>query len=164
MKYKRRMLIGKEWLTVYLFLSRQHKVKQVKQVGWLDLEFNVPFQYKYGYRISETKLNRDYFKNCNNTMEFSLCLTSLSSLSPMNPTPTYVCQTEHLKHWGTRNTETVHTSAKARLASVAISVPPSGESVQDRHRNLIICSLKISCKSVREFSRKVANRQTTTKT
>jgi len=52
----------------------------------------------------------------------------------------------------------VHTSTKARL----IGDP-------DRHRNLVICSLaqcqlflKISCKSVWKFSRKVANRQTTT--
>ena len=31
----------------------------------------------------------------------------------------------------TRSTGTVHTSAKARFTSVAISVPPSGESVRD---------------------------------
>ena len=66
----------------------------------------------------------------------------------------------------TRITGTAHTSAKARLTSIAISVPPSGESVLDRHRNLIIrslthClpSLKISCKSVRRFLRKIVNRQ-----
>jgi len=67
----------------------------------------------------------------------------------------------------TRSTGTVHTSAKAHLTSVAISVPPSCESVRDRHRNLIICSLahcqpslNISCKSVWKFLHKVANRQT----
>jgi len=56
----------------------------------------------------------------------------------------------------TRSTGTVHTSAKARLTSVA-----------DRHQNLIICSpvhcqpsLKISCKSVWKFLCRVANRQT----
>ena len=66
-----------------------------------------------------------------------------------------------------RSTGTVHTSAKARLTSVAISVPPPSELVQDRHQNLIICSLvhcqpslRISCKSVGKFLRKVANRQT----
>ena len=71
----------------------------------------------------------------------------------------------------TRSTGTVHTSAKARLTSVAISVPPSGESVRDRHQNLNICSLahcqpfrKISSKSVWTFLRKVANKQITTKT
>jgi len=35
----------------------------------------------------------------------------------------------------------MHTSAKARLTNVAISVLPSGESIRDRHQNLIICSL-----------------------
>ena len=54
----------------------------------------------------------------------------------------------------------MHISAKARLTTVAIPDP-------DRHQNLIICSLahcqpslKISCKSVRKFLRKVANKQT----
>jgi len=53
----------------------------------------------------------------------------------------------------TGSTGTVHTSAKARLTSVAISVPPSGESVRDRHQNLTFCwldhwqpSFQISCK------------------
>jgi len=54
----------------------------------------------------------------------------------------------------------LHTSAKARLTSVAvwIRIPDA-----DRHQNLNICSLvhcqpsmKISCKSVRKFLRKVA--------
>ena len=68
----------------------------------------------------------------------------------------------------TRSTGTVHASAKARLTSVAIRLliririrDP------DRHQNLIICSLahcqpplKISCKSVWKFLRKVADRQT----
>jgi len=56
----------------------------------------------------------------------------------------------------------VHTSAKARLTSVAIRIRDP-----DRHQNLIICSLahcqpsvKISCKSVQNFLRKVASRQT----
>jgi len=56
----------------------------------------------------------------------------------------------------------VHTSAKARLASVVIRIRDP-----DRRQNLVICSLahsqpsvKISCKSVRTFLRKVANRQT----
>ena len=60
-----------------------------------------------------------------------------------------------------RSIWTVHTSAKAPLTSVAICDP-------DRHQNfLIICSLaqcqpslKISCKSVEKFLRKVANSQT----
>jgi len=66
----------------------------------------------------------------------------------------------------TRSTETLHTSAKAPVTSVAISVPPSGESVRDHHHNCIICSvanckpsLKILCKSVRKLLRKVADRQ-----
>jgi len=65
-----------------------------------------------------------------------------------------------------RSTETVHTSAKARLTSVEISVLPSGESVRDCHQKLTICSLahrqpslQISCKSVRKLLRNVANRQ-----
>jgi len=37
----------------------------------------------------------------------------------------------------TTSTGTVHTSAKARFISVAISVFPSGESVRDRHKNVI---------------------------
>jgi len=69
-----------------------------------------------------------------------------------------------------RSTETVHTSAKARLTSVAIRMriricDP------DRHQNLTICSLvhcqpslKISCNSVRKFLRKVANKQTNRQT
>jgi len=61
----------------------------------------------------------------------------------------------------TRSTGTVHTSAKARLTSLAIWI---GIRIRirihdpDRHQNLIICwlahcqhSLKISCKSVRKF-------------
>jgi len=58
----------------------------------------------------------------------------------------------------------VHTSAKTRLASVAIRIRIREP---NRHKNLTICSLahcqpslKISCKSVRKFLRKVANRQT----
>ena len=62
----------------------------------------------------------------------------------------------------------MHTSAKARLTSVAIRIRtriPSRD--PDRHQNLNICSLahcqpslKIACKSVQKFLRKVANRQT----
>jgi len=66
----------------------------------------------------------------------------------------------------TRSSGTVHTSTKARLTSVAISIRDP-----DRHQNVIICSLahcqpslKISCKSVEKFLCKVANRQTMTKT
>jgi len=64
----------------------------------------------------------------------------------------------------TTGTGTVHTSAKARLTSVAIRnlIP-----IRDRHQYLIVCSLahcqpslKISCKSVQKFLRKVANIQT----
>ena len=62
-------------------------------------------------------------------------------------------------------------SVKACLTSVAISVPASGESIWDRHRNLIIYSLaryqfslKISCKSVGKFLREVDKRQTNEKT
>jgi len=68
----------------------------------------------------------------------------------------------------TRSTGTVHTSAKARLTSVAIQTRIRD---LDRHQNLIICSLahcqpslKISCKSVWKFLRKVANRQTNRQT
>jgi len=43
-----------------------------------------------------------------------------------------------LLRFKTRSTGTVDTSTKARLTSVAISVPPTAESVRDRHRNLII--------------------------
>ena len=72
----------------------------------------------------------------------------------------------------TRNTGKVHTSAMARLTSVAISIPPSGKSVRDdesgsgsgsRSPPKLIShqpSMKISCKSVRTFLRKVANTQT----
>jgi len=73
-----------------------------------------------------------------------------------------------VKQCSTRSTGTVHTSTKARLISVEIQIririwihDP------DRHQNLDICSLarcqpslKISCKSVHKFLRKVANRQT----
>ena len=71
----------------------------------------------------------------------------------------------------TRSTGTAHTSAKARLTSVAIRIRNRiriGVRIRDpdRHRNLIICSLahcqpslKISCKSVRTFLCKFANRQ-----
>jgi len=78
------------------------------------------------------------------------------------------------KTYKTRSTGTAHTSAEARLTSVAIwiwmwiricihiYIPDL-----DRHQNLIICSLghrqtslKISCKSVLKFLCKVANRQT----
>jgi len=52
----------------------------------------------------------------------------------------------------------VHTSAKTRLTWIGDP---------DRHQSLIVCllahcqpSVKISCKSVRTFLRKVANRQT----
>ena len=60
----------------------------------------------------------------------------------------------------------MHSSVKARLTSVAIRIRISDP---DCHENLIICfcslahcqpSLKISCKSVCKFLRKVANRQT----
>ena len=68
----------------------------------------------------------------------------------------------------TRSTGTVHTSAKARLTSVAIRICIQIRE-PDRHQNLTICSLahcqpslKISCKSVQKlFLCKVANRQTT---
>jgi len=58
----------------------------------------------------------------------------------------------------------VHTSAKARLISVAIRIRIRDP---DRHQNLIVCSLahcqpslKISCKTVQQSLHKVANRQT----
>ena len=64
----------------------------------------------------------------------------------------------------TRSTGTVHTSAKARLTSVAIQTRIRD---LDRHQNLIICSLahcqpslKISCKHIQKILREVANRQT----
>jgi len=60
----------------------------------------------------------------------------------------------------------VHTSAKARLTSVAIRIRIQIRDL-DCHQHLIVCSLalcqpslKISCKSVQKFSRKGANRQT----
>jgi len=72
----------------------------------------------------------------------------------------------------TRSTGTVHTSAKARLTSVAIQIRIRIQihiRIRDpnRHQNFTICSLahcqsltKISCKSVWKFLHKVANRQT----
>jgi len=70
----------------------------------------------------------------------------------------------------TRNSGKVHTSAMARLTSVAISILPSGKSVRDdesgsgsRSPPKLVShqpSMKISCKSVRTFLRKVANTQT----
>ena len=58
----------------------------------------------------------------------------------------------------------MHTSAKARLKSVAIRIRIRDP---DRHQNTIVCSvahcqssLKISCKSVLKFLHKVADRQT----
>jgi len=69
------------------------------------------------------------------------------------------------------STATVHTSATARVTSVAIRIRIRLQiriwiPDPDRHRNLTICSsadcqpsLKISCKSVRNFWRKVANKQ-----
>ena len=67
-----------------------------------------------------------------------------------------------------KSTGTVHTSAKARLTLLPILIRiPIRIRDPDCHQNLIICSLarcqpslKISCKSVRSFLRKVANRQT----
>jgi len=78
-----------------------------------------------------------------------------------------------------RSTGTVHTSAKARFATVAIRIRIRIRMYPwlDRHQNLIICLLsycqsflKISCKSVRNFfcanlrTDRQTNRQTTTKT
>jgi len=64
-------------------------------------------------------------------------------------------------------TGTVHTFAKAHLTSVAIRIRTMRIRDPDRHQDLIVCSLahchpslKMSCKSVRKFLRKVANRQT----
>ena len=73
-----------------------------------------------------------------------------------------------VKQCSTRCTGTVHTSTKARLISVAIQIRIRIWILDpDRHQNLDICSLahcqpslKISCKSVHKFLRKVANRQT----
>jgi len=68
----------------------------------------------------------------------------------------------------TRSTGTVHTSAKARLTSVAIriqiriririTVPPECNHLFTGP--LPTCPENCSCKSVRQFLRKVANRQT----
>jgi len=41
----------------------------------------------------------------------------------------------------TGSTGTLHTSNKALFTNVMILVPPSSESVQDGHKNVIICSL-----------------------
>ena len=95
-----------------------------------------------------------------------------------------VCLLTHGTIEGTTSTGTVHTSAKARLTSVAISVPPYAESVRDdesgkqslypdgdrnRHQHLTVSSLahcqpslKISCKSVRKFfcAKLLTNKQT----
>jgi len=68
----------------------------------------------------------------------------------------------------TRSTWTQHTSAKARLTSVAIRIQIRIQFRDpDRCQNLTSCSLahcqpslKISCKSVRTFLHKVANKQT----
>jgi len=58
-----------------------------------------------------------------------------------------------------RSSGTVHTSAKACLTSIVIQIQIHD---LDRHQNLIIClpvhcqpSLKISCKSVWKFLRKL---------
>ena len=74
------------------------------------------------------------------------------------------------KHFATRSTGTVHTSAKTRLTSVAIRIRIRIQIRDpDRHQNLIICSLAhcrrsmqigLSCKSIGEFLRKVADKQT----
>jgi len=68
----------------------------------------------------------------------------------------------------TRSTGTVHTSTKAWLIRVVTRIQIRDP---DRHQNLIICSLahcqpslKISCKSVPKFLRKVHNRQTNKQT
>jgi len=68
----------------------------------------------------------------------------------------------------TSSTELVHTSAKVHLTSVAIRIHIR---YPDHHQNLINCSsancqpsVKISCKSVLKFMRKVANRQTNRQT
>jgi len=77
----------------------------------------------------------------------------------------------HVKYsykFTTRSTRTVHTSAKARLTSVAIWIRiPIQIFDLDHHQNLIVCSLahcqlslQISCKSVGKFLYKIANRQT----
>jgi len=77
--------------------------------------------------------------------------------------PTSRCSLFTLKRMVTRSTVTVYTSAKARLTRVTIQIQIHDP---DRHQNVIICSLahfqpslKISCKSVCKFLRKVANRQ-----
>jgi len=66
----------------------------------------------------------------------------------------------------TRSTGTVHTSAKARLTTVAIRIRIRIPD-PDRHQNSIICAmdhcqpaLTISCKSAWKFLRNVANKQT----
>jgi len=74
----------------------------------------------------------------------------------------------------TTSTETVHTSAKARLTNVAIRIRIRIQiRIRDphRHQNLTLCSLancqptqKMSCKSVPKVLRKVANRQTSRQT
>jgi len=67
--------------------------------------------------------------------------------------PVHATKHRRSKRCGTRSTGTVHTSANARLTSVAIRIRIRDP---DRHQNLIICSLthcqpflKISCKSFR---------------
>ena len=61
---------------------------------------------------------------------------------------------------------TVHTSAKARPTSVAIYGSGCGSPPKFNHLSIAHCqpSLKISCKSVRTFLRKVANGQTNRQT
>jgi len=97
--------------------------------------------------------------------------SSRSSPFPTSTNPSPVLFPQVVLHeyiFNTRSTATVHTSTKARLTSVAISIPIHIRiPYLDRHRNLIICSLshcqpslKISCKSVWKFLRKVANKQT----
>ena len=88
--------------------------------------------------------------------------------SPASGRETNIKYPVHNKKERIRRTGTVHTSAKACLASVAIRIRIRLRiSESDRHKNLTFCSLshcqpflKISCKSFRKFLRKVADRQT----
>jgi len=86
----------------------------------------------------------------------------LKKLNLTQQKQTFVCNI-NVQH-KTRSTGIVHTSAKARLTSVAIRIQIHD---LDRHQNLTICSLahcqpslKISRKSAWTFLCKVANRQT----
>jgi len=115
--------------------------------GWLDGQDLMAFQQKLGHIMP---LKWYGIRICR-----SFAIYNDNIIHP---------QIHNIQDRKTRSTGTVYTSTKASLTSVVIRIWIHDP---DHHQNLIICSmahcqpsLKISCKSIQKFLRKVANRQT----